>query len=88
LGVRAAVRGAGITSTAVGGPRVHDLRHSFAVKTLLGWYRRGDDVEALLPRLSTYLGHREPRYTYRYLTASTELLDQAASRLHTLEVTR
>jgi integrase len=85
---RAAIRSAGITSTAVGGPRVHDLRHSFAVKTLVGWYRQGDDVEALLPRLSTYLGHREPRYTYRYLTASLELLDQAARRLHRLEVTR
>lgn len=62
-------------------PRVHDLRHSFAVRTLLGWYRAGLDVEALLPRLSTYLGHREPRFTYRYLTATPELLGQAAARL-------
>jgi integrase len=62
-------------------PRVHDLRHSFAVHTLLGWYRAGLDIEALLPRLSTYLGHREPRFTYRYLTATPELLGHAAARL-------
>jgi integrase len=62
-------------------PRVHDLRHSFAVRTLTGWYRAGLDVEAQLPRLSTYLGHREPRFTYRYLTATPELLGHAAARL-------
>ncbi len=56
-------------------------RHSFAVRTLVGWYRAGLDVEALLPRLSTYLGHREPRFTYRYLTATPELLGHAAARL-------
>ena len=60
---------------------MHDLRHSFAVRTLLGWYRAGLDAEALLPRLSTYLGHREPRFTYRYLTATPELLGHAAARL-------
>jgi integrase len=46
------------------GPRLHDLRHSFAVKTILRWYRRGDDVERLLPTLSTYLGHSKTRDTY------------------------
>jgi hypothetical protein len=51
------------------------------VRTLLGWYRAGLDVEVLLPRLSTYLGHREPRYTYQYLTATPELLGHAAARL-------
>ena len=70
-------------------PRVHDLRHSFAVRTLLGWYRAGLDVEVLLPRLSTYLGHREPRYTYHYLTATPELLGHAVARLDAAhEVTR
>lgn len=59
-------------------PRVHDLRHSFAVHTLVGWHRCGLDVGAMLPRLSTYLGHREPRYTYRYLTGTPELLAHAA----------
>jgi len=62
-------------------PRVHDLRHAFAVRTLVGWHRDGLDVAALLPRLSTYLGHREPRYTYRYLTATPELLGLAAAML-------
>lgn len=62
-------------------PRIHDLRHSFAVATLTGWHRSGADVAAMLPRLSTYLGHREPRYTYRYLTATPELLGHAAALL-------
>lgn len=76
-----AVLTAGVGAEGPTQPRVHDLRHSFAVRTLLGWYRDGLDVEALLPRLSTYLGHREPRFTYRYLTATPELLGHAAARL-------
>jgi len=78
---RQAVRAAGVGADGPTRPRVHDLRHAFAVRTLLGWYRAGLDVEALLPRLSTYLGHREPRFTYRYLTATPELLSHAAARL-------
>ncbi len=62
-------------------PRVHDLRHSFAVHTLVRWYRAGEDVGALLPRLSTYMGHIEVRYTYWYLSAAPELLALAADRL-------
>lgn len=62
-------------------PRIHDLRHTFAVSALVGWHRSGADVAAMLPRLSTYLGHREPRYTYRYLTATPELLGHAADLL-------
>lgn len=62
-------------------PRVHDLRHSFAVHTLVRWYRTGEDVAALLPRLSTYLGHLSPGYTYWYLSAAPELLALAAGRL-------
>lgn len=62
-------------------PRIHDLRHSFAVKTVLGWYQAGIDVEARLPRLSTYLGHTNPSDTYWYLTATPELLARAAERL-------
>lgn len=65
--------------------RIHDLRHSFAVRTLLGWYRAGLDVEALLPRLSTYLGHRDPRFTYHYLSATPELLGLAVARLEAVE---
>lgn len=73
-----------ITGVGVGSasrPRVHDLRHSFAVATLLGWYRAGEDVEVWLPTLSTYLGHRDPRSTYWYLSAAPELLALAAGRL-------
>jgi integrase/recombinase XerD len=62
-------------------PRIHDLRHSFAVRTVLGWYRSGEDVGALLPRLSTYLGHSEPASTYWYLSAAPELMALAAERL-------
>jgi integrase/recombinase XerD len=78
---RGAVTAAGIGAGTGIRPRIHDLRHSFAVRTLLGWHRAGLDAEALLPRLSTYLGHREPRFTYRYLTATPELLGLAAARL-------
>ena len=64
------------------GPRIHDLRHSFAVRTLDRLApQTAIDVAAMLPRLSTYLGHREPRYTYRYLTATPELLGHAARLL-------
>jgi integrase/recombinase XerD len=61
-------------------PRVHDLRHAFAVGTLLRWYRDGD-VQARLPLLSAYLGHVRPSSTYWYLTACPELLALAAERL-------
>ncbi len=72
---------AGITTADGRRPRAHDLRHSFAVRTLLGWYRDGADVQALLPRLSTYLGHVEPASTYWYLSAAPELMALAAERL-------
>ncbi|MDA8381371.1 MAG: tyrosine-type recombinase/integrase [Actinomycetota bacterium] len=62
-------------------PRPHDLRHSFAVRTLTGWYRDGVDVEARIPRLSTYLGHAHPANTYWYLSAAPELLGLAVQRL-------
>lgn len=72
---------AGVGAGSVTRPRIHDLRHSFAVRTLLEWYRAGEDVEARLPTLSTYLGHRDPRSTYWYLSAAPELLTLAAGRL-------
>jgi len=65
--------------------RPHDLRHSFAVKTLLDWYRDGDDVAARMPLLSTYLGHVDPAATYWYLSAAPELLALAAERLELAE---
>jgi integrase/recombinase XerD len=64
-------------------PRPHDLRHTFAVNTLLDWYRDGGDVAARLPLLSTYLGHVAPANTYWYLEAAPELLAQAVDRLET-----
>jgi integrase len=63
------------------GPRVHDLRHRFAVRTLLTWHREGMDVERLLPVLSTYLGHTCVRDTYWYLSACPDLMQAAAQRL-------
>lgn len=71
---------AGVGAGAPRPPRLHDLRHSFAVATLLGWYRAGEDVQAKIPSLSTYLGHREPASTYWYLSAAPELLALAAAR--------
>jgi integrase len=62
-------------------PRIHDVRHTFAVRTLLGWYRAGVEVQPRLPLLSTYLGHVHPKDTYWYLTAAPELLQLAADRL-------
>jgi integrase/recombinase XerD len=62
-------------------PRAHDLRHSFCVRTMLDWYRAGVDVEAVMPRLSTYVGHAKPAATYWYLEAAPELLELAADRL-------
>ncbi len=62
-------------------PRTHDLRHSFAVATVLDGYARGDDVQALLPRLATYLGHADPKHTDGYMSAAPELMALAGQRL-------
>lgn len=62
-------------------PRAHDLRHSFAVATVLRWYREGADVDARLPLLSAMLGHADPASTYWYLQAAPELLALVAQRL-------
>jgi integrase len=61
-------------------PRVHDLRHSFAVGTLLRWYREGLDPAARLPHLSTFLGHLNPAATAVYLTITVDLLQEANRR--------
>lgn len=63
------------------GPRLMDFRHLFAVKTLLQWYRNGEDAERRLPILSTYLGHVNVSDTYWYLTAFPELMGAAVQRL-------
>ena len=78
---RGLVQDAGIGANSLTPPRIHDLRHSFAVASLLGWYRDGGDVAARIPLLSAYLGHTSPLSTYWYLHAAPELLALAAARL-------
>lgn len=67
--------------TATAHPRIHDLRHSFSVQTLLDWHRSGTNIEANMAALSTYLGHVSPEGTYWYLSATPELMGLAATRL-------
>jgi integrase/recombinase XerD len=61
-------------------PRMHDLRHSFAVHRLITGYQRGEDVQSLLPKLATYLGHASIESTQVYLTMTPVLLEEAAKR--------
>jgi len=65
-------------------PRPHDIRHAFAVRTLINWYHAGVDVRRELPKLSTYLGHVAPESTFWYLQAVPELLQLAARDLDQL----
>lgn len=88
IAFRKLVRATGIGSQSAVHPRIHDLRHSFAVHTLVDWYRDGHDVNAMLPRLSTYLGHRDPICTYWYLSAAPELLALVADRLQAAQERR
>jgi site-specific recombinase XerD len=62
------------------GPRIHDLRHTFAVHRLLAWYRQGVDVNARLPALATYMGHVDISSTHIYLQPTAELLEQVHQR--------
>ena len=76
------VREAGLSSP--GGrrpPRAHDLRHTFAVRTLTGWHRQHVDVNERMPVLSAWLGHVDPANTYWYLTGVPELLELVAERI-------
>ncbi|HEY6290660.1 MAG TPA: tyrosine-type recombinase/integrase [Terriglobia bacterium] len=63
------------------GPRLHDFRHRLAIQTWVQWYRSGQDVERLLPVLSTYLGHAHVTDTYGYLSTSPELMGLARERM-------
>ena len=63
------------------GPRIHDLRHRFVISTLRHWYQTGQDVEAHLPELATYIGHGHVQDTYWYISATPELLQLATERL-------
>jgi integrase/recombinase XerD len=62
------------------GPRIHDLRHTFAVRTLVNWYRTDTDPSREMIKLTTYLGHANPAHTYWYIEAVPELLDLASQR--------
>jgi integrase/recombinase XerD len=73
--VRTACQAAGLSEPL---PRLHDFRHSFAVRLVTGWYSQGRDVNSLLPALSTYLGHISVENTRTYLVANGVLLQQAA----------
>ena len=81
LAFRRLLRATGIGAGARRRPRLHDFRHTFAITTLLAWYRDGEDVDSKLPQLSTYLGHVDPAATYWYLSASPELMALTARRL-------
>ena len=65
-------------------PRPHDLRHSLTVRSLIEWYRAGEDIDQRMPLLSTYLGHVDPASTYWYLEAVPELLELISRRLEQL----
>ena len=76
----------GLRATAGGqrhghGPRLHDMRHRFAARTLIDWYRAGVDVEREIPKLATYLGHVHVNDTYWYIEGVPELLQLATQRL-------
>lgn len=61
-------------------PRLHDLRHTFACRRLLAWYQAGEDMNRMIPFLSTYLGHAKVSDTYWYLTGIPELMTIVAAR--------
>lgn len=63
------------------GPRIHDLRHSFAARTMIDWYRTGKDPSREMLKLTTYLGHTKPESTYWYIEAVPELLELASHRV-------
>jgi integrase len=69
-------------------PRIHDLRHTFAVHRLTSWYRQGADVQKLLPLLSVYLGHVHIRATQVYLSMTPELLEEAGNRFELYAATK
>jgi integrase/recombinase XerD len=78
--IRIAIRAGVRRINEVHPPRVHDLRHTAAVRRLYLWYQQGRNVQALLPVLTTYLGHSSVGSTQVYLTATAELLAEASNR--------
>lgn len=78
------MRQCGLKSRLGRGPRVHDIRHTFAVERIRQWYQQGKDVQALLPQLVTYLGHRNLASTQRYLSVTPAVLHEASARFELL----
>jgi site-specific recombinase XerD len=76
------LRQSGIARSKRDGPRIHDLRHTFAVHRLMGWYRDGRNLNSRLPWLATYLGHVSVHSTQVYLRATGELIEQVHQRFH------
>ncbi len=72
----------GITPNKNTAPRVHDLRHTFAVHRLLAWYQDGKDINSRLPLLATYMGHVDVSSTHVYLRPTAELLEEVNNRFH------
>jgi len=86
---REIVKRAGLEpESAIRRPRPHDFRHTFAVNTLIGWYRCGLEINAKMHLLSTYLGHSHPRHTYWYLSTTPTLLAFATQRLEATQGVR
>jgi integrase/recombinase XerD len=84
--MRRIIRLAGVnTHTGRGGPRIHDLRHTFVVHRMTQWYQQGINPQARLAHLATYLGHRDIHSTLVYLTITQELLQQANQRFRVAE---
>jgi integrase len=81
------MRSCGLKPPKGRGPRIHDMRHTFAVNRVLEWYREGKDVQALLPNLVTYMGHRGLESTQRYLSLTPAVLHEASSRFEKFAVT-
>jgi integrase/recombinase XerD len=79
-GLARLMRDCGLKPARGHGPRVHDLRHTFAVHRVREWYRQGKDVQALLPHLATFMGHRGLESTQRYLSLTPAVLYAASAR--------
>lgn len=77
---RAGLRQRSRYQTFGNGPRMHDLRHTFAVRVIIDWYRQGLDISQEILKLTTYLGHDDPAHTYWYMEAVPELLRLASDR--------
>jgi integrase len=82
LGWRCLCRAVGVLDERGCPPRLHDLRHGFAVNALQRWYAKGDDVQSKLPHLAAYLGHVSPASTHYYLHLTPQLREAASKRFH------